>query len=974
MNKVINKMLTTAGLLLALASCTPQAKYTYETFEGDPLNTKIYTLPNGLKVYMTVNTEKPRIQTYIAVRTGGKNDPADATGLAHYLEHLMFKGTSKFGTTNFEAEKPLIDSITALYEVYRNTTDTELRRAIYHQIDSISGIAAQYAIPNEYDKMMSIIGAEGTNAYTSTDVTCYTEDIPSNQIENWARIQANRFQDPVFRLFHTELEAVYEEKNISMTRDNEKTYEAIARLLLPHHPYGRQTVIGEQEHLKNPSLIYIRDYFNKWYVPNNTAICLSGDFEPDHMIDVITQYFGEWKPNNELKALTFEKEAPIETPIHEDVFGQEAEHLRLAWRLPGAATRDAEIAQFVGAILYNGTAGLIDLDLVQSQKVQMAYASCILLADYSCFSCYARPLPNQSLDELRTLILAEVDKLRKGEFDDELVTSVLTDIKLRFQQQLENNDSRANLYVESFINGSNWQDEVNFIDRLSKITKQDVIDFANKYLSADSYAYVNKYKGDDQNIKVIEKPAITPVNANRDTTSQFLCSIRDNKPAPIAPSFVDFTNDLASSSLPGGTNLLSMDNKLNDRFQLLYIYEMGSWADATLSHLPAYYALARTSSMSPDAVRKAFYRLGCDSWISCTNRRLYITLSGLNENLAQAVSLLDSVLYDIQPDNASFETYIEKTIKQRNDNKLTQRNIASALNTAAVYGTDYIKATVLSNAQLTQLKANDLTDRIHALPEMAHRVFYFGPSDNQQVAEILKHRKAYSNDKPLTPIKENVIYKVQKPEENMLYYAAYTANNAILTKRMTTNLPYDLALEPCVELYNEYFGGSMNGIVFQEMRETRGLAYNAWAFFNAPGWKDQTYSFGAQITTQNDKLADAFGHFTEIIEDLPQSDASFENAKTALINRMRTQRTVRDAVFWLYINAQDLGLDSDPNRYIYENIQNLSFNEILNFQQQHIKGGINKVCVVADPKQMPAEKLNYMGKLKKLSLEEIFGY
>ncbi|MBO6013305.1 MAG: insulinase family protein, partial [Bacteroidales bacterium] len=286
----------TLGMLLAvgLSSCSG-SKYEYETVGNDPLNAKIYTLPNGLKVYMTVNTETPRIQTYIAVRTGGKNDPAETTGLAHYLEHLMFKGTSSFGTQDYAAEKPYLDQITDLYEVYRTKTDPEERKQIYHQIDSISGIAATYAIPNEYDKMMSLIGAKGTNAYTSEDVTCYVEDIPSNQIENWAKVQANRFMDPVFRLFHTELEAVYEEKNIAMTVDIRKELEAIDQSLFPSHPYGKQTVIGTQEHLKNPSLINIRNYFNTWYVPNNVAICLSGDFDPDQMIDIITKYFGDWK-------------------------------------------------------------------------------------------------------------------------------------------------------------------------------------------------------------------------------------------------------------------------------------------------------------------------------------------------------------------------------------------------------------------------------------------------------------------------------------------------------------------------------------------------------------------------------------------------------------------------------------------------------------------------------------------------------
>lgn len=136
--------------------------FKYESVPNDPLKARIYTLDNGLKVYMTVNKETPRIQTYIAVRVGGKNDPAETTGLAHYFEHLMFKGTQQFGTQNYEQEKPMLDQIEQLFEVYRKTTDEAERQAIYHQIDSVSYEASKLAIPNEYDKLMSAIGATGT--------------------------------------------------------------------------------------------------------------------------------------------------------------------------------------------------------------------------------------------------------------------------------------------------------------------------------------------------------------------------------------------------------------------------------------------------------------------------------------------------------------------------------------------------------------------------------------------------------------------------------------------------------------------------------------------------------------------------------------------------------------------------------------------------------------------------------------------
>ena len=311
----MKKTILSAIIMLCAVLGTATAKdYKYETVKGDQMQTRIYTLENGLKVYLSVNTEKPRIQTFIAVRTGSKNDPAETTGLAHYLEHLMFKGTKQFGTTDPDAEAVLLNDIERRYEEYRLITDPELRRQKYHEIDSVSQLAARYFIPNEYDKLMAAIGAEGTNAYTSNDVTCYTEDIPSNEVENWARIQGDRFQNMVIRGFHTELEAVYEEYNIGIAQDSRKLWEAMSKMLFPTHPYGTQTTIGTQEHLKNPSIVNIKNYFNKWYRPNTVAICMAGDFNPDEVIAIIDRYFCEWKPGQDVRQPVFPALKPITAP------------------------------------------------------------------------------------------------------------------------------------------------------------------------------------------------------------------------------------------------------------------------------------------------------------------------------------------------------------------------------------------------------------------------------------------------------------------------------------------------------------------------------------------------------------------------------------------------------------------------------------------------------------------------------------
>jgi len=859
-------------LAACLAGCSGE-KYQYQTVENDPLNAKIYSLPNGLKVYMTVNKEQPRIQTYIAVRTGGKNDPTETTGLAHYLEHLMFKGSTQFGTQNWEAEKPLLDSITALFELYRTKTDDAERKAIYHQIDSISGVAATFAIPNEYDKLMAMIGADGTNAYTSEDVTCYMEDIPSNQIDNWAKIQSNRFKDPVFRLFHTELEAVYEEKNMSMVRDQEKELEAIDQALYPNHPYGKQTVIGTQEHLKNPSLINIRNYFNTWYVPNNVAICLSGDFDPDNMIEVITKYFGDWKASAGVPKFEWPAEQTISTPIYKEVVGLEAENLMMAWRFEGKATEQGEMMSFVSNLLYNGSAGLFDLDINQAQQMQVAYGFLEGRSEYSSYIVFGMPNPGQTLEQCKDIILKNMAKLRTGDFDDKLIPSIITDLKLAEQKQLEKNSERAHLFVESFVYGESWEHSVSAMDRLEKISKQDVVDFANKYLKDDNFVCIYKRQGEDPNIQRIEKPAITPVEANRDAVSAFVQEVSDTKVAPIEPVFVNYQTDLEKLALAHGQEVLYKKNETNQTFELYYVYEMGRNADKILPYVSEYTDYIGTSELSPAEVQQALYALGCSMRISCSQRRFYVTLSGLDENLEPAVALLDKVLNDAQPNDEVYAAFVDQILKSRADSKLSQASIFRALRSYSSYGPDYVKAITVSDKELKEMKGSDLTDRLHNLANIQHRVMYFGPTASTDLVKILNEN--HKTAETLVPATANVDYAYVATDQNVVNFLPYTANNSMMGKFCNTGIAYNSAINPTLELFNEYFGGSMNGIVFQEMRETRGLAYNAWAMFQAPSYPTDVYDMYAQITTQNDKLQEAYTHFDEIIENIPQSEAAF---------------------------------------------------------------------------------------------------
>ena len=961
-------VLTVVILSLLASSCS---KYKYETVKGDPMNTRIYTLPNGLKVYMSVNKETPRIQTYIAVRVGGKNDPAETTGLAHYFEHLMFKGTPNFGTSDYAAEKPLLDQIEQLFETYRQTEDEAERAAIYHRIDSISYEASKFAIPNEYDKLMAAIGANGTNAYTSQDMTVYVEDIPANEVDNWARIEADRFRNPVIRGFHTELETIYEEKNMSLTRDSRKVWEALDAALFPHHPYGTQTVLGTQEHLKNPSITNVKNYHKTYYVPNNMAICLSGDLNPDEVIATIDKYFGDMVPNENLPKLEFQPEEPITEPIVREVYGLEAANVLMGWRLPGGSSDPNDVAQIASAILNNGQAGLIDLDLNQQQKVLGAYGGFSGQPDYSMFLLGGSPKAGQSLEEVRDLLLGEVAKLRSGDFDEKLIEASINNFKLYMMRAYESNDSRADMYVQSFIAGTNWADEVAQLDRMAKVTKQDVVDWANKYLGPESYAIVYKREGEDKNVQKIAAPKITPIVTNRDKQSTFLTEIQQSKVTPIEPVFVDYQKDMAQFDVRDGIHVLYKKNDLNDIFTLNYVFDTGSENNPALAPAFGYLSYLGTEAMSAEQIASEMYDIACSFSMYASNDQCAIVISGLSENMPKAMDIVEGLISGAVADDAILENLKQDILKSRADAKLNQAQNFAALQRYMRYGEDFIRKATLSNEALEKLDSKTLIASVQELMGKQHEVLYYGPMAQEEVKKcIADHHKAADVLAPLTPSHPTL----QRTDESSVVLAQYDANQLYYLQFSNRGETFDVKNDPEITLYNEYFGGSMNSICFQEMREAHGLAYTAQAWLGTPSYADDCYNYVAFIATQNDKMQTAIEAFDEIINQMPESEAAFNIAKEAIISRLRTDRTTGINVLASYITLRRLGLTEDRDRQIFEKVQTMTLDDVKATQQKWVKDRHYTYGILGDIKNLDLNFLKTLGPIKTVSQEEIFGY
>lgn len=938
----------------------------FDSVPGDPLNARIYTLQNGLKVFMSVYKDAPLIQTYIAVRVGSRNDPPETTGLAHYFEHMMFKGTESFGTSDWQKEKPLIDRIDSLFEQYRQEQDENRRAAIYHEIDSLSFEASRIAISNEYDKLMDAIGSQGSNAGTSNDYTIYMENIPSNEIENWARIESNRFAKPVLRLFHTEVETVFEEKNRSLTSDSRKVSETTLKLLFPNHPYGRQTTLGETEHLKNPSMKNIREFFAKYYVPNNMAICMAGDFDPDSAIRVISNYFSELVPAT-VPELTWDPYKPLTKPVIDTITGLEAESVRIAWGFDAPApSRDALILRMIGTILYNGKAGLIDLNINQEQKALNANGYPGIMNDYSYLSLSGRPKTGQSLEEVRDLLLEQIGKLKNGDFPDWMIEAAVNNFRLSLVRQSESNQGRAMAMSNAFLSEIPWEQSVRFIADIGKIGKAEIMAFANQYL-LDNYALIYKKQGPPEDVRKIAKPPITPIQMNYTDESQFLKDIRNSKVKPIEPVFLDYDKDLTNLEIRPGLRLLYVKNQEDDFFNFTLYFNTGRNSDKELHFALNLLPYLGTTQHTAAEIKQEFYRIACDLDISAREEESTITISGLARGFDRALELLGELLADCQPDQAALDNLVANTLKSRKDQKSNQQEIFNALVSYGIYGQNSPYKNILSEASLRFLSAENLVREIHDLCGVKHQVLYYGPHGTDQLITDLD--RIYKTPENLVEPPPMTVFTEQPTDRNQVLFVHYDAKQTRL-QTIIREFRYDPAMVPEISLFDYYMGN----LSFQELREKRALAYTAYSRFLAPPDLVRYYVATGFIGTQNDKMIEAFHALNQLYDEMPLSEVGFTAARDAIISKIRSERITRMSILWNYIDAEKKELKKDIRNDVFRKVRDMGSQEIRAFQEQYLKSKAKTYVVLGKEEEMDFDGLHQLGPVTKLSLVDIFGY
>lgn len=944
---------------------TDKNNYEYITVSNDENGVRIYTLKNGLKVFLAQNSDAPRIQTYIPVRTGSNNDPSDNTGLAHYLEHMMFKGTSKLGTQNWEKESELLDQISDLYEQHKAENDPEKKKEIYRKIDEVSQEASQYAIANEYDKSISSLGASGTNAHTWFDETVYKNNVPNNELEKWLKIEKERFSELALRLFHTELESVYEEFNRAQDNDSRLVNYELMDALFPTHPNGQQTTLGKAEHLKNPSMKAIHKYFDEYYVPNNYAMVLVGDLDFEETIQLVDQYFGTI-PYRELPKKTPIIEKQITEIIKRTVKSPTTPRVQLAWRTESYGTKEAMLADVVVNILSNrGEAGLLDLNINQTQKLLWGQAYSVGLKQYGYFSIVAVPKESQTLDEARDLVLEQIELVKKGEFPDWMLPAIINDFKIQRMKALETADGLATNLYDTYIKGRTWEQELNEMDQYEKLTKEDVIAFANEFFR-DNYVIVYKEKGVNEKLIRVENPGITPVKINREAQSEFLQQILEEKTEDIQPEFVDYEKEIQKDVIKGKT-ISFVKNKYNDIAQVHFIFPFGSDHDRDLGISTQVLQYLGTEKFSPEDLKKEFFKIGVTNDFKTTNDQLIISLNGLEENIEKGIDLLQHWLYEVKPDQEIYRQFTETILENRAAMKKDKGRIMTALTNYTKLGPFSRFTDVISKEELESSNVEVFTDRMKKLFKYPYQIFFYGRNFENFTSYIGKYTE---NESFVIPEPKN--YPEPETDGNV-YFTDYDMVQMEMSK-VGRGRNVNTENFGKINVFNEYFGRGLSSIVFQEIRESKSLAYSAYVSYAANSELDHPDYITTYIGTQPDKLQIAVDTMTELMTELPEVKVQFENAKNSALKQIASQRVTRTNIFFNTLRLRKLNIHHDFRKDIYRQIESLKFEDLKDFYDHYIKSVHFNTAIIGKKENLNREAVDKMGTFREVSLKDIFGH
>ena len=954
---------------------------------------EVYKLPNGLTVILQEDHRRPEVQGFVSTRAGSVNEPADATGLAHYLEHVLFKGTTELGTTDWEKEKPHYDKIVGLYDQLGKTKDKKQRDAIQLQINEESIKAAEYAVPNEYSRLIAQIGGTNLNAFTSYENTAYHSKFPSSQLERWLTVYSHIFEQPVFRGFQAELEVVYEEFNVYSDQPSSRISEELMKNIFKKTPYGRD-IIGLPEHLKNPSLTKLQTFFETFYVPNNMGLILVGDFDSATAKQYIEQTFGKWQ-SKPLPATTFGDEEPFKGRGFLELKMGPMEEIILGFRTVPVRHEDDIALDICSALLSNGQSGLLD-QLELDNKVLSAYAdnrgyknggvflftivpnaqefyegpSTENITTAEEYKAVVRELDRARIKAMKgseDMVLDELEALKKGEFGDWQLESAKQALITTFEIQQESVRSQASMLNIYFANEIDLSYYTNYVENVKKITKDDILRVAKKYFGNDFLAVHVKPGSIKKNN--IDKPEYKPLTFPQADAQSAFAKQFAAIPAPEQPyRFIDFNTDLQKVAMTNGNTLYYTKNPVNDIFSLIIRYEVGQ---STIKELDYVSLLNYAGGAARDAkgLKGQFARLNCDYSISANKNYVYVSLEGPEQNLRQALTYLNLFINETNlPKNqlsrlAEGQRYARKREKEEPD------YIASALNQYVLYGnkSDYLDR--LSLKDLRSIKANELVTAFKLATEYSATIFYTGAKPANEIKSTLEQTiKFVANPKPGKGYQER---EKQTVKENTVYLVNESALQSQITF-FANGRPFDPAEQPKTEAYNAYLGGGFTGLLAQEIREYRSLAYGAYGRYSMPGLPGKPGWFSGDIQTQDDKTNAAIDVFMGLINDLPQKPERMEVLRSNLELSSAIGQPDFRLIGQYYDQLQRFGFTEDPLKLFLPAYKALTFDDIVNFNNEYVKNQPKAIMIVGPKKRIDAKALSQYGVIKELKLNDIF--
>ncbi|MBE9467766.1 MAG: insulinase family protein [Bacteroidetes bacterium] len=958
------KLTRTFSLLFITVALLSSALYAQDI----QLQVKEFKLDNGLTVILNEDHTNPEISGLIVTKAGGKNDPKDATGMAHYQEHMLFKGTQDLGTTDWEKEKPHIDKIFKLYDELEITTDEEKRKDIQNKINEESLEAGKYAIPNELSNVIKSIGGTKLNAGTGSDYTVFYNVFPPNQIEKWLEIYSHRFSNPVFRSFQSELEVIYEEKNLYEDMFQTKLMEAFQSHFFKNHPYGQQTLIGTTDDLKNPSLTKMQNFFKTYYVANNMALIICGDFNTEEIIPIIEEKFGKWKSGKIPEPIIYE-----EKPFNgREFFKGRFSPIKLGmlgFRTMPKGHKDELALTVANRILSNDNqTGLLD-KLSIDNKLLAAVAIELPYYDHGASVFLFIPkIIGQKLENAEKLVLEQIKKLKNGDFEEKELEAIKNSMIKNHIMSMESNMQKAIMLVDVFAQDKSYKELEEYPSKLKALTKDDIINIAKQYYGDNYFAFFSKM-GFPKKDK-IDKPGYKPLVANSNAKSKFVKEFEKIETKTPEYKAVDFQNDIERLKVQEGVNLFVTENPLNDIFTLEIKYGIGNEKLPMLKYASNIMNMSGTKNDSVSEFKMRFSKIACNYNISSNSEYLSIEIEGFEENLKDALALINELITNPVLEQEKIKIIVEGEKTNRKMEKSEPDNIADALFDYLKYKERSTYLNRLTMKEISKLKADELVNEFKKATQYEAEIHFAGKNDAQKVSELIASEIIFNK----TPVKtESPLFKkIEEYNENVIYFVnekkALQSKAFILVNGDTSNVSQD----PYYKAFNLYFGGGFSGLVLQEIREYRSLAYSAAAYYKPPSLKGEKSYFMGYVGTQADKTMEAFTVFNSLIKDMPEKPERIEMIKpylsqSAITNRPSFRNLSKTIVYW-----ENKGCIEDPNAETINVAKKLVFNDIVKFYKDNLKNRHIAYAFVGDKKRIDLKELSKYGKIIEVKKKNIF--